>query len=152
MVGFTITKEDAQSNKKIAELWVKRLDAIMNMSLPFGKIGIAHLVCSLLNTKSRKDYLETLDMIPSSEIKRIFTKAAELGLGIELNQTDMTFSDKEADTVLRPFRIAKSCGCKFYLGSDAHHPAEFTNTKKIFERAVSLLDLSEDDKFHIRLS
>jgi histidinol phosphatase-like PHP family hydrolase len=149
MVGFTITKEDAQSNEKIAELWVKRLDAIMNISLPFGKIGIAHLVCSLLNTKSRKDYLETLDMIPSSEIKRIFTKAAELGLGIELNQTDMTFSDKEADTVLRPFRIAKSCGCKFYLGSDAHHPAEFTNTKKIFERAVSLLDLSEDDKFHI---
>ena len=151
MEGFTISKEDAQSSEKRAKLWVERLDTLLQLNLPFEKVGIAHLASPLINYKpqSRKDFLETLDMIPSSEMKRLFTKAARLGCGIELNQQDMSFYDEETDTVLRPFRIAKECGCKFYLGSDAHHPKSFENSKKIFERAVSLLDLTEDDKFHI---
>lgn len=149
MKGFTLTEEDAQSNEKLAQLWIERLDALLNKPLPFGKIGIAHLTCSLINKKSRKDLLETLDMIPSGEMERLFAKAAKLGCGIELNQCDMSFCDEETDTILRPFRIAKGCGCKFYLGSDSHHPSEFTRTKEIFERAAKLLDLSESDKFHI---
>ena len=40
---------------------------------------------------------------------------------------------QHAGLFLRPFRIAKECGCKFYLGSDAHHPKSFENSKKIFE-------------------
>ena len=61
----------------------------------------------------------------------------------------MSFSDGEADTVLRPFRIAKNQGCKFYLGSDAHHPSDFSNARAVFERAVDMLGLSESDKFHV---
>lgn len=149
MTGFTITAEDAESKDRIAELWVKRLDALLDMPLPFKKLGIAHLACGLINKKSRQDFLETLKLIPSEDMEHLFKKAAKLGCGIELNQSDMSFSDEEADIVLRPFRIAKECGCKFYLGSDAHHPKDFENAKEIFERAVTLLDLSEDDKFHI---
>ena len=44
MNGFTITDEDAESNARRAELWVKRFEALLDMSLPFGKIGIAHRV------------------------------------------------------------------------------------------------------------
>ena len=62
---------------------------------------------------------------------------------------DMKFSDAEEDVVLRPFRIAKSCGCKFYCGSDAHHPASFADCRAIFERAIDRLGLRESDKFHI---
>lgn len=150
MIGYTVTEEDAKSNQKLARLWVTRLDALLDKNLPFRKVGIAHLVCPLINNKSRKDYLETLNLIPDEDIERLFTKAEKLGCGIELNLTDMSFDGSEADTVLRPFRIAKSCGCKFYLGSDAHHPSAFIKAKEVFERAVALLDLSEDDKFHIR--
>ncbi len=149
MTGFTISAEDTESKDRIAELWVKRLEALLNMPLPFHKIGIAHLACDLINKKSRQDFLETLKLIPSEDMEHLFKRAAKLGCGIELNQSDMSFSDEEADIVLRPFRIAKECGCKFYLGSDAHHPKDFENAKEIFERAVTLLDLSEDDKFHI---
>ena len=149
MTGFTITAEDAESKHRTAELWVERLEALLNMPLPFHKIGIAHLACGLINKKSRQDFLETLKLIPSEDMEHLFKKAAKLGCGIELNQSDMSFSEEEADIVLRPFRIAKECGCKFYLGSDAHHPKDFENAKEIFERAVTLLDLSEDDKFHI---
>lgn len=82
-------------------------------------------------------------------MERLFSLVAEKGCGIELNQTDMSFADNEEGTVLRPFRIAKSCGCRFYLGSDAHHPSTFKRTKDVFERAISLPGLTESDKFHI---
>ena len=152
MTGFTISNEDAESNERRAQLWVERLDALLHKSLPFGKIGLAHLVCGLIKRESREEYLNVLSLIPDAEMERLFTMAAELGCGIELNQSDMSFGDDEADVVLRPFRIAKSCGCKFYLGSDAHHPTEFKKSKGIFECAVTLLDLKESDKFHIKSS
>ena len=78
-----------------------------------------------------------------------YAKAAEVGLGIELNQGDMRFKSDEADTVLRMFRIAKHQGCKFYLGSDAHHPRDFEDSREVFERAVDVLGLEEKDKFLI---
>ena len=148
MTDFTISKEDAQSDTRRAELWVERLDALLSMDLPFYKIGIAHLACPLIRPKSREAYLATLDMIPSSEMERLFTRAAELGVGIELNHSDMKFSEGEAERVLRMFRIAKSCGCKFYLGSDAHHPSTFEDTQQVFFRAIDLLGLEENDKFN----
>ena len=76
-----------------------------------------------------------------------FRRAASLGAGIELNFDN--FADSEADPVLRPFRIAKEEGCKFYYGSDAHHPARFPEGIKICERVVELLALTESDKFRI---
>ena len=147
MTGFAISAEDAKSYERRAELWVERFDALLNTPLPFYKVGIAHLACRLINKSSREEYLKTLDLIPSHELQRLFSRAAELGCGIELNQNDMSFSDSECEQVLRLFRIAKSCGCKFYLGSDAHHPATFEKSHDVFERAINLLGLTEDDKF-----
>lgn len=150
MVGFTITPEDAQSNRRIAELWVERLDQLLDQPLPFGKIGIAHLACSLINNRSRADYVETLSMIPDEDMERVFTKAARVGCGIELNRFDVAAPDEEVDTVFRMFRIAKACGCKFYLGGDAHHPKSLESAIPVFRRAIDLLDLTEEDKFHIQ--
>ena len=149
MKGFTITEEESESNATIARLWVERLDALLNMDLPFYKIGIAHLICPLLCKRSREDYLAVLELIPDGELNRLFTKAAELGVGIELNYGDMLFADSETDIALRVFRAAKKCGCKFYFGSDAHHPATFERVRATFERAIDLLDLQESDKFII---
>lgn len=148
MNGFTLDG-DCDGKERRAELWVRRLDALLKTPLPFRKVGIAHLACPLIDKKSRADYLSVLDTLKEDDMARLFTKAASLGVGIELNQTDMSFSDGEADTVLRPFRIAKACGCRFYLGSDAHHPREFIKTRDIFTRAIDLLDLKESDKFHV---
>ena len=65
-------------------------------------------------------------------------KAAELGCGIELNCSDMGFDMSEAESILRIYKIAKKCGCKFYCGSDAHGVATLNNAKEIFERAIDL--------------
>ena len=147
MKGFTISNEDAASSEARARLWVSRLDNLLSMDLPFHKIGIAHLACSLINNTSREDYLKTLDLIPSEEMKRVFAKAAKVGVGIELNMYDMNYRAGEEDTVMRMFRVAKKMGCKFYLGSDAHHLDSFNKTTAIFNRAIDVLGLTEDDKF-----
>lgn len=148
MKGFTSYNEDIADAKARARTWIKRLDALLEMELPFKKIGIAHLACRLI-APTRGEYLETLSLLPEPELKRIFEKVASVGAGIELNGSDMSFSDEEEEIVLRPFRIAKECGCKFYFGSDAHHPAELERSIPIFERAVSLLGLTEEDKYII---
>ena len=77
-------------------------------------------------------------------MRRIFTRAARLGVGIELNEV---FSDEEADLILRPYRIARECGCKFYLGSDAHTVSGLERAMDKFARMIDFLDLTEDDKF-----
>ena len=61
----------------------------------------------------------------------------------------MKFEDSEAESVLRMFRIAKECSCKFYLGSDAHSVGGFSNVKKVFDNVIDSLNLTEDDKFII---
>jgi len=83
-------------------------------------------------------------------MKTLFSRAAKLGVGIELNASSMRFKDDETDTVLKMYRIAKECGCKFYLGSDAHQPESFSKAKEIFEKVVALLELTEEDKFILK--
>lgn len=148
MKGFTSYDEDISNAKARAMTWIKRFDALLNRDLPFEKIGIAHLACKLI-APTHEEYLETLSLIPVEEMRRIFKRAAELGVGIELNSRDMAFSDGEENIVLRPFCIAKDCGCKFYFGSDAHHPENLEDSIPVFERAVSLLGLTEEDKYII---
>ena len=144
MSGFTIAPEDKDSNERRAAAWVRRLDGVLDMDLPFHKIGIAHLACQLIN---KHGHLEVLDLIPASDLERVFAKAASRGCGIELNAFDFGFSDEDAERVLRIFRVAKACGCKFYLGSDAHHPNQLDGAIPRFARAIDLLELTEDDKF-----
>lgn len=148
MKGFTLSDEETSSPECRVKAWVKRFDAVLNMDLPFHKVGIAHLTCRLI-APTKEEYLEVLKLLPSEEMERLFTKAAKLGVGIELNASDMGFVEADAETVLRIYKIAKKCGCKFYLGSDAHRPNAFENTQQIFVRAVDLLDLTEEDKFII---
>lgn len=149
MRGLTITEEDYQSSDARSRLWGSRMDALLDLDLPFRKIGIAHLACPLFDNRSRQHYLDSLASIPDEDMERVFDKAAKVGVGIELNAGDMDFKDGEEDTVLRMFRIAKAMGCKFYCGSDAHHPKSLDRAKAIFDRALPILDLSENDRFYI---
>lgn len=145
MPGFTVWENI--TTKERARMWSAKLDALFNMDLPFKKIGIAHLACELI-APTRQEFDEVLSLIPDSDFERVFCKAAALGVGIELNQCDMEYLPKSQDTY-RMFMCAKKCGCKFYMASDSHHPKDFENTKAIFEKAIDILELKEEDKFHI---
>ncbi len=146
--GFSLTEVEAQSVEGRRDAWLRKLEGLVYSDMPFHKTGAAHLACCLIS-KKREEVLAVLDSLPERELKRLFTRAADVGVAIELNSTDMGFNEGEAATVLRPFEIARSCGCKFYLGSDAHHPNRLENVKAIFERAIDYLGLRESDKHEI---
>lgn len=147
MTGHVINEEDAASLEARARLWFERLEGLLDKSLPFEKIGIAHLACALIAPSSVKDLCTVLDSLDRERLVRVFQKAASRGVGIELNSDDMRLREGAEDTILRIFRIAKEQGCKFYMGSDAHHPEQLDAAKAIFERAIDLLELTEEDKF-----
>ena len=135
------------SNSAIANRWLKRMYAVIDSDLPFHKVGIAHPACELINKKSREDFLETLNLISDKEYEDVFKAASDVGVGIEINASDFKFNDEESETIFRMFVIAKECGCKFYLGSDAHHNSQLDNCIPFFNRAIDLLGLEESDKF-----
>ena len=149
MGTFVLTEEENNDPGSLgrAKAWVRRFDDLLATDMPFHKVGLAHPACTLIDNRSRKQWLEVLDAIPEAEMERLFAKAAEVGMGIELNRDDMMFTDEEEDTVLRMFKIAKYQGCKFYLGSDAHTPQWLEGSIPVFERAVDRLGLEEKDKF-----
>ena len=148
MPGFT--RESGTLSPAVhAELWEKRFAALLDMDLPFHKIGVAHLTCTLFSPeKSVQSTAECLSLILDATVRDLFGKAAKCGLGVELN-----FSVEECGALLeeflRPYRIAAECGCKFYLGSDAHVPSDFEGAKDNFERIIDLLHLTEEQKFTI---
>lgn len=145
MKGLTADEEDYDFPERFAKHWSRRFSAVLDMDLPFEKIGIAHITCNCLAPKPH--YHDVLQMIPDADMYNNFSKAASLGVGIELNYEDVKFFDKYGEVVLRPYRIAKECGCKFYFGTDAHKPDVFENCKSIFDRAVDILSLSDEDEF-----
>ena len=96
MRGFTISNEEAADAQSRANAWIQRLDTVLNMDLPFHKIGLAHMTCPLI-APTREQYLQVLELIPKKKMEQLFQNAACLGIGIELNLSDMNFSDEEAD-------------------------------------------------------
>lgn len=140
--------KDAPARER-AKLWADRLSAVLDMPLPFHKIGLAHLACSYMDINDRQNYIETLNTISADTMAKLFSKAARLGVGIELNRCDMSYDEREAYAVLRMFRIARDCGCRFFCGSDAHDATALAEAPSIMARAIRALGLQEADKFRI---
>ncbi len=142
MAGFTVRgDEDA---KERGELWVSRFEKLLESDLPLEKCGIAHLTCPTLPHGRG-----LLDTISDEDMIRLFARAAGRGLGIELNCPWNTLSDEILPSFLRPYRIAKAEGCRFYLGGDSHHPQDFDEIPGHFARITALLELDDTHKFMI---
>jgi histidinol phosphatase-like PHP family hydrolase len=143
MSGFTIAPEDVSVERR-AQLYLARNHALLDMDLPFYKMGLAHFTCGLMAKNCTGSRDDILDAITDAEYAELFTRVAKSGMGVELN---MNLHDPESERTMRPYRIAKAQGCKFYLGSDAHHPKALGEARARFEAVISALELSEDDKF-----
>lgn len=146
MLGVTLYERDF-TIEGLTRLYVERIEALLGMDLPFHKMGWAHPTCQLLAPTHFEDHLKVLNGISDDTFARIFAKIAQKGMGVELNMPIFEYSEQQLPDALRPYRIAKDCGCKFYLGSDAHHPKELKTAKAGFERIIELLELTEADKF-----
>ena len=57
MKSLTSFPEEIETPAARAKLWIKRLDGLLSKDLPFHKIGIAHLACTLIApTREEYDY------------------------------------------------------------------------------------------------
>ena len=147
MRGFTIAEED-DSLPRRAAVYVKRFEKLLSEDLPFHKIGIAHLTCYLIAKKpSYATHVELLDLIPDSTFYDLFRETAKLGAGVELNFPLSSYGEEQRERVLRPYRIALDCGCRFYFGSDAHHPDALDRAPANFRAIAEALGLSDADRF-----
>lgn len=133
--------EDAETHKK---RFLERVHHLLSLDLPFHKTGLAHFTCELLCTA---EPYRCLDLISDAELIDIFTKVRDRGMGVELNMNPLRYQGAVLDTMLRPFRIAKNLGCKFYMASDAHHPDDFSGVlTRRMNPLIDLLELEESDK------
>ncbi len=146
MKGFTFEERHNNIPDKTA-LFIARFEAFLAADLPFRKVGLAHITCPLIHSEN-DGYLEVLNGVSDNTFEQLFKGCAQRGCGVELNIEGKTLQSPDIlPTVLRPYQIAKEQGCKFYLGSDAHHPAELEHAKERFKRIVELLELTEEERF-----
>ena len=151
MVGFTLSEEDAATVEGRAHRFLAKLEAVLSMPLPFHKIGLAHMANDTLGGRDLATYCQVLRQITGEKLRHLFTKAAALGVGIELNASCLAFrSEEEAQAVTDFYTVAKECGCKFYVGTDAHHPQQFVGRREIAQHFVDRLGLSETDRFTLK--
>lgn len=140
-----------------AYLWVERFRKLLEKDMPFHKMGIAHLTCGLMLAgewesgalAGEKKYLSVLRLLSNDVYRELFEEAKKKGIGIELNIPPFeNMTEEELSEVLRPYRVAKEAGCKFYLGSDAHTPEELDGAMSRFDAIIDALELTEADKFY----
>ena len=148
MGGFTCRGDEDAGER--AALIVRRFDALLESGLPFHKVGLAHFTDGLIFPGGKNT--DVLNRIPDTEYRRLFRRAAALGIGVELNmpaaKADLRVMNWEKDREeLRIYTLAREEGCRFYFGSDAHTVAGLGWAKRNAERIIDLLDLKEEDKF-----
>ena len=146
MKGVTIREEDDPLPRRVS-LYVRRFETLLRADLPFRKVGVAHLTCPLVTGKSAWDHVDLLNGISDGVFRDLFRETAKLGVGVELNFDFFAYEGARLDAVLRPYRIALECGCKFYFGSDAHHPKKFEKSPANFRATAEALGLTENDRF-----
>lgn len=147
-MSFVMEEQDTSLEGR-ADLYIKRFAALLDKDLPWYKVGIAHLTCPLIAKGEWKNHIDVINFISDSTFRELFYNTALKGAGVELNIPISKYNDEERKMILRPYKIAAECGCKFYLGSDAHCLEAFKGAKTGFEKILKLLDLKESQKFRI---
>ncbi len=148
MINF-VRPSSYDNEEKLADLLVGRLEEIALLDLPWHKIGIAHMNGFILPGGDTDLLIRSVD---EKRFRAVMNKFARLGAGIELNMGADCFPagwQKRADDKLRLYRIAKEEGCKFYLGSDGHHPNDFDEITDVAPDVIAALGLTENDRFRI---
>lgn len=147
MVDF-VRPASYDTEEKVADLLVERLEELTLFDLPWHKVGIAHLNTRLIFRDG--DVCKVLRSMDTARLHNVFHKFAALGAGIELNMTAFGEPyDRDPEAHLNIYRIAKEEGCKFYLGTDAHHPDKLDLIPQLAPGVVEALGLTDEDLFRI---
>ena len=141
-----VRPHDCDSEEKIASLLVTRLEELSQMDLPWHKVGIAHITCSLIFKEG--DQYKVYESVDEKRYRAVMRRFATLGAGLEINLSCFAPDWREHESaMLRLYRLAGEEGCKFYLASDAHHPDELSVVPERAPEVIRLLGLTGEDRF-----
>ena len=147
---FTIRGEDAATPAGRAQVLLDKLDALLQMSLPWHKISLAHLTGPKLGGGDPDAHCEVLRLAQGDRLTALFKKAAALGVGIELNTATFGFGNEAEEQAVTAFYAhAKECGCTFTFGSDAHGAGQFAPHHHRAQKMADALGLTEQDIFRV---
>lgn len=148
MVNF-VRPDTYNTEELVADLFVTRLEELLELDLPWHKVGIAHMICGLIFHEGSP--ARVYNLIDEKRFRAAMRKFAERGTGIEINVSSFApgWRENEEDARLRILRFAKDEGCKFYLATDAHHPGELVQMQERAPEIVELLGLTADDLYTI---
>ena len=142
-----VRPEGIDTPAKMARLMEDRLEKLIEQDLPLGKIGIAHLTCSLMFREgSVADVVARMD---EARLLRIFKGYAQAGAGIELNMCAFQELETRPEETLLLYRIAKEAGCRFYASSDAHAVEGLERVPQLLPVLVEKLGLTQAHQYHI---
>jgi len=133
--------------KDMADLVLTRLHELSEVSLPWKKIGIAHLSGDTMYLEG--SVADVLDAMDSLSLMEVFAKFARNGAGIELNAGAFKEWDERKDSFTRFYNIAINADCRFYLASDAHFYENLDGINKNLRKVVEALGLSDNQKYRI---
>lgn len=142
-VHLTRRPEDVSIESHV-QRYYERFDALLRSDMPFYKTGLAHIIDGLGTDASR--YMEYLELFDEKILYTLFSRAATVGLNIEVNFNSLNTNEDVLKKEVEFHRIALKAGCKFYLGSDAHTTKQLSVARDRFEAAVDLIGLKESDK------
>ena len=153
-----VAPEGCDTITRIADLFTERLEQLVELDLPWKKVGLAHLngILTFLNGELAHGYpvYDVYSEMPEKRLRPVFNKLGRLGAGIELNAHCYNEDVPEKkqwknnkDTVLKLMRIAKEEKCKFYCGSDGHTTDDFSRGVGRIREAADVLGLTADDLF-----
>ena len=147
MKGF-VRPESVNTEALAADLLVERLEELLAFDLPWERVGIAHISGGLVFSEG--DGPLVLRLVDEARFRAVMRAFAERGAGIEINLACFGphWRDREDDR-LRLYRLAREEGCRFYLASDAHHPADLSVVPDRAPEVVGLLGLTADDLYRI---
>lgn len=117
---------------KLTELFIRRFMEVCEIDFAF---GIAHPFVPL-GLQGRE--AEVLQALPEKLLRECFTAACESGKSIELNTACIkSMRDKGVLELYKNILIiARECGCKFHIGSDAHTMSDFA--QEIYDLTLDL--------------
>ena len=148
MVNF-VRPDTYDTAEKVAELFVERLEQLVELDLPWHKVGIAHMNCGL--TFPEGSATRVFSLMDEQRCRSVLHRFAQLRAGLEINVSCFAPGWRTEEAAhLRLFRLAKQEGCKFYLGSDAHHPQSLEAVPERGAQICTLLGLEESDRFCLR--
>ena len=107
------------------------IDFVFGIVHPFMVLGYPGRIDEILSTFTDRDFRE------------VFSYAADKDKSVELNIC-MLYQETDCDAegfpveYARMFTIARECGCKFHLGSDAHAPERLARER--FEKSLKFAE------------